>query len=367
MLFVHGLGCSSYSFRKTIEFLGQRGLNAVAIDLPGSGFSDKSMVVVEEGSGGGLTRVWEVYSEIREKGLFWGFDQLVEKGYVDFEGNDVRVRKREAVKAIELGSEEMGRVLGQVVDSMGLAPVDLVLHDSALGLGANWVLENPGLVRSITLLDTTSISTALPLWVLRTVVVRELVLGFRFVFGRVLELCCSKPVGGGSNAEAHRILLKGRDGRRSVVGMGMKMNCSFDLVEWGSSEGVKGLPMQVVWSSGWSKEWSEEGRRVASALPQASFVTHSGGRWPQDDAADIAESIFQFLSTLPKSVRQSDEEPIPDHIQKMIDESRGSDHHHPHPHHDVLGGHEHDHGHAHDHAHAAGYMDAYGLGQGWAS
>lgn len=281
MLFVHGLGCSSYSFRKTIEFLGRRGLNAVAIDLPGSGFSNKSMVVVEEGSGGGLTRVWEVYSEIREKGLFWGFDQLVEKGYVDFEGNDVRVRKREAVKAIELGSEEMGRVLGQVVDSMGLAPVDLVLHDSALGLGANWVLENPGLVRSITLLDTTSISTALPLWVLRTVVVRELVLGFRFVFGRVLELCCSKPVGGGSDAEAHRILLKGRDGRRSVVGMGMKMNCSFDLVEWGRSEGVKGLPMQVVWSSGWSKEWSEEGRRVASALPQASFVTHSGGRWPQ--------------------------------------------------------------------------------------
>lgn len=73
------------------------------------------------------------------------------------------------------------------------------------------------------------------------------------------------------------------------------------------------------------------------------------------------------MSTLPKSVRQSDEEPIPDHIQKMIDESRGSDHHRPHPHHDVLGGHEHDHGHAHDHAHAAGYMDAYGLGQGWAS
>ena len=87
--------------------------------------------------------------------------------------------------------------------------------------------------------------------------------------------------GCGLDVEAHRVLLKGRDGRRAVVGMGKKLNCSFDLVEWGSSDGVKGLPMQVVWSSGWSNEWSEEGRVVANSLPQASFITHSGGRWPQ--------------------------------------------------------------------------------------
>ncbi|GFZ02960.1 alpha/beta-Hydrolases superfamily protein [Actinidia rufa] len=355
----------SFTFRKIVESLGRKGLHAVAIDLPGSGFSDKSMVVMEESSVGGLGRIWEIYSEIKEKGLFWGFDQLIEQGYVDYEKNEIRISRRESVRAIELGPEEMGRVLGQVIDAMGLAPVDLVLHDSALGLSANWVLENPGLVRSVTLLDTTSSATALPLWVLGIPVVREFVLGFRFVFGRVLELCCSKSVGG-LDVEAHRILLKGRDGRRAVVGMGKKLNCSFDLVEWGSSGEVKGLPMQVVWSSGWSKEWSEEGRRVTNALPQASFVTHSGGRWPQDDSADeIAQSIFQFLSKLPKSVRQSEEEPIPEHIQKMFDEAKGRDHHH-HDHH----GHEHDHGvheHDHGHAHTAGYMDAYGLGQGWAS
>ncbi|PSS10136.1 Protein AUXIN RESPONSE like [Actinidia chinensis var. chinensis] len=361
VVIIHGLGCSSFTFRKIVESLGRKGLHAVAIDLPGSGFSDKSMVVMEESSVSGLGRIWEIYSEIKEKGLFWGFDQLIEQGYVDYEKNEIRISRRESVRAIELGSEEMGRVLGQVIDAMGLAPVDLVLHDSALGLSANWVLENPGLVRSVTLLDTTSSATALPLWVLGIPVVREFVLGFRFVFGRVLELCCSKSVGG-LDVEAHRILLKGRDGRRAVVGMGKKLNCSFDLVEWGSSGEVKGLPMQVVWSSGWSKEWSEEGRRVANALPQASFVTHSGGRWPQDDSADeIAQSIFQFLSKLPKSVRQSEEEPIPEHIQKMFDEAKGSDHHH-HDHHGH-GGHEHDHG----HAHTAGYMDAYGLGQGWAS
>ncbi|KAL6964794.1 hypothetical protein U1Q18_035849 [Sarracenia purpurea var. burkii] len=363
VLIVHGLGCSSYSFSKVVESLGLKGLRAVAIDLPGSGFSDKSTVVVEESSGGVFGRVWEIFSDVKEKGLFWGFDQLIEKGYVNYEENEIRVSRRKSVKAIELGPEEMGRVLGQTLDSMGLAPVDLVLHDSALGLAANWALENSKLVRSITLLDTKSSAPALPLWVLSMPVVRELVLGFRFVFVRVIELCCSKSVGV-LDLEAHRILLKGRDGGRAVAAMGKKMNYSFDLVEWSRSEGVKGLPMQVIWSSGWSKEWSEEGNRVSNALAQASFVTHSGGRWPQDDVAEeLAESIFQFVSTLPKPVRQSEEERIPEHIQKVFDETEGSGHHHNHHNHHGQGGHEHDHGHAHDHA--AGYMDAYGLGHGW--
>lgn len=39
--------------------------------------------------------------------------------------------------------------------------------------------------------------------------------------------------------------------------------------------------MQVIWSSGGSEEWSEEGRRVAGVLPRTTFVAHSGGRWPQ--------------------------------------------------------------------------------------
>ena len=32
--------------------------------------------------------------------------------------------------------------------------MNLVLHDSALLMSANWVVENSGLVKSITLLDT---------------------------------------------------------------------------------------------------------------------------------------------------------------------------------------------------------------------
>ncbi|MCI26006.1 protein AUXIN RESPONSE 4-like, partial [Trifolium medium] len=37
------------------------------------------------------------------------------------------------------------------------------------------------------------------------------------------------------------------------------------------------MPMQLIWSSDWSEEWIREGNRVAGNLPQAKFVTHSGG------------------------------------------------------------------------------------------
>ncbi|CAD6270920.1 unnamed protein product [Miscanthus lutarioriparius] len=52
--------------------------------------------------------------------------------------------------------------------------------------------------------------------------------------------------------------------------------------EWrGSSEEVRRLPMLVLWSGSWSDMWIDEGKKVAAALPDAKFVYHSGGRWPQ--------------------------------------------------------------------------------------
>lgn len=335
------------------------GVHAVAIDLPGSGFSDKHRLEVDERRNGFLGRVSDVYSEIKEKGLFWAFDQIVETGQIPYEEIEARALSRKSVKVLELGSEEMGKVLGQVIDSIGLAPVHLVLHDSALGVSANWILENSGSVRSVTLLDTASrLAPALPLWVLEMPVVREIVLGFPSLYARVLNLCCSKSIGA-LDVEAQRVLLKGKDGMRAVVGMGKKLNYSFDLAEWGGSEGLKGLPIQVLWSSVWSKEWSDEGQVVSAAIPQARLVKHSGGRWPQVDTADeVAEHIVQFVSSLPKSVRQVEEEPVPEHIQKMFDEAKGSDDDHAHDHH---------HGHGHDHGHGTGFSDAYGLGAGWGS
>ncbi|KAL1561906.1 protein AUXIN RESPONSE 4 [Salvia divinorum] len=365
VLIVHGAGCSSFSFQDVVRELGSRNsVRAVAIDLPGSGFSDKSVVVMEESVGGSdpFSKMWDVYQEIREKGIFWGFDQLVEQGYVDFDENAVKVLKRERVKPIELGSEEMGRVLGQVVDSMGLAPVDLVLHDSALGLSANWISENRGLIRSVVVLDGAPSGMALPLWAVGVPVVREIVLGFRFVFEMVLGKCCVKSVVA-AEAEAHRILLKGRDGASAVVGMGKKLNCSFDLSEWSNRDSVKGLPFQVIWSGGWSDEWTSVGRQMADALLQSEFVSHSGGRWMQEqNSEEVAERIYEFVSSLPKPYREVVEETIPNHSQGKY--TAKSDHQHGQGHgHD--GHSHHGHGHGLGHHEHAGYMDSYGVGHGY--
>ncbi|KAF9599960.1 hypothetical protein IFM89_001995 [Coptis chinensis] len=131
VLLVHGLGCSSYSFRHVVKYLGSSGIHVVAIDLLGSGFLDKSSLEENERWGGGI---WDVFSEIKEKGLFWGFDQLVEQGRIPYEELETRVISSKSLKPLKLGSEEMGRVIGQVIDSINLSPVHLVLHDSALGI-----------------------------------------------------------------------------------------------------------------------------------------------------------------------------------------------------------------------------------------
>ncbi|KAI5658821.1 hypothetical protein M9H77_27614 [Catharanthus roseus] len=151
--------------------------------------------------------------------------------------------------------------------------------------------------------------------------------------------------------------------------MGKRLNYSFDLVEWGAMDVVKGLPLQVIWSGDSSKEWSAEGRSVAEAFPRATFVTHSGGQWPQENnAEEIAKSIHQFVLSLPKPHREVEEEPIPEHIQIMLNEAKSGKQHDHHGHGHGHGSHHHGHDHdEHSHAHAhAGYADAYGLGHGWA-
>ncbi|KAK6915575.1 Alpha/beta hydrolase fold-1 [Dillenia turbinata] len=365
---VHGLGCSSFSFNKVVGSLGSSGIHAVAVDLPGSGFSDKSTLVEEDHWWGGVFgRFKDVYDDINEKGLFWGFDQLIENGYMPYEDNKIRVsRPRKVVRPLSLGPEEMGWVLGQVIDSMKLGQVHLVLHDSALGMSAYWVAENSEKVRSVTVLDSALREPAFPLWILEVPVIREFVLGLSFVYNRVVNICCAKSLSN-SVAEAYRVLLSGRNGRESIVGTGKKLNFSFDVAEWAGSQGLNDVPIQVLWSSGWSKEWTEEGHRVAKAIPRAKFVGHAGGRWPQEDSSDeLAEKIAQFVSSLPRTIHEVKEEPLPEHIQRMFDEANAGDHHHHHHHHHHHQDHgEHNHYDGHGHVSGSGYMDAYGLGGGW--
>ncbi|XP_020104848.1 protein AUXIN RESPONSE 4 [Ananas comosus] len=368
VLLVHGLGSSSYSFRRVLSSLGSLGLRSVAIDLPGSGFSDNVELVGSGARGGLFGRFWDVYSEIREKGFFWAFDQLIETGEIPYEEIGRRSSPSHGGEGFSgYGSAEIGRVIEQVVDSMALAPVHLVLHDSALGPGTNWAAMNPSALRSVTFIDTLAENVAFPSWILGVPVFGELLLRSRMLFAGLLRLCCARSMDE-SAAEVHRLLLMGKDKKRAVVATGKALNYSFDLREWKDLEAVKDMPLQMLWSNNWSDRWIDEAQRVSSSIPFAKFAYHSGGRWPQEDAADeISQNIVDFVNSLPRSIKKVKDEPLPEHIQKMLEEAnRGHyDHHDPGHHHHHDGRHHHGHGHGHGHEHAAGYMGMYGLGQGW--
>ena len=54
MLIVHGLGCSSLTFRKVVDDLASKGVFAVVVDLPGYRFSNKTVVKERERLGVGV-------------------------------------------------------------------------------------------------------------------------------------------------------------------------------------------------------------------------------------------------------------------------------------------------------------------------
>ena len=81
----------------------------------------------------------------------------------------------------------------------------------------------------------------------------------------------------------------------------------------------------------------------------------------QDDtSSELAEKINSLISSLPKTEKIVDDEPLPEHIQKKLDEAKAGGNHH----HQGHGSHNHHDGHIHDDGAHAGYMDAYGLGHG---
>ncbi|KAH7653829.1 putative hydrolase/acyltransferase (alpha/beta hydrolase superfamily) protein [Dioscorea alata] len=354
VLLLHGLASSSFSFRHVIRSLSSRSIRAVAVDLPSAGFSDG----LGHRSGGFFDWIRGVYHDIKEKGLFWGFDQMVEKGSNPFEEKPER-------SSAAVGSEDLGMIIGQVIESMGLAPVHLVLHDSALEAGAIWISRTPGSVRSVTLIDSAAGFPAFPWGLLGVPVLGDMVLRSKTLFAGLLRLCCSRSVER-SAAEAHRLLLRKKGGKEGVLELAKGLNESFDVGEWARSEGVRSLPFLVLWSSMWSDRWIDEGRRVAQAIPMAQFSYHSGGRWPQEDAGDeIAGMIAEFVSSLPKSIRQVKEdqdlavavdvEVEHAHTQEKFVERSNDDNDH------LYG----DHQQQPQQHYVNGHMDMYGLGQGW--
>ena len=122
VLLLHGVPSSSFLFRKMLPELAGHGLRAISFDFPGVGLSDKPK---------GIDYDWHALAE-------W---------------------------------------VGRVVDTLALPPVHLVLHDIAGPVGAEWAIQNPVKVRSITvtntLLDVAHFTPPFPMWTFRVPALRH--------------------------------------------------------------------------------------------------------------------------------------------------------------------------------------------------
>lgn len=201
VLLLHGVPSSSFLYRKMLPELAGHGLRAVSFDFPGVGLSDKP-------------------------------------------------------KDIDYDWHALARWVGWVVDALQLPPVHLVLHDIAGPIGAEWAIQNPVKVRSITvtntLMDVAHFRPPFPMWTFRVPVVRHAVFS-------TMNASMMLPLfrhSGVKNPEAvdedvmesYIYLLKNNGGHHSFL----EIMAGFELTEEHRDYLRDGLlaidkPMQLVW------------------------------------------------------------------------------------------------------------------------
>jgi len=124
VLLLHGVPSSSFLYRKMLPEIAGKGFRAISFDFPGVGLSDKP------------------------KDLAYDWHSLA-------------------------------KWVGKVVDALELPPVHLVVHDIAGPIGAEWAIQHPVEVRSITimntLLDVAHFTPPFPMWTFRVPVLRHVV------------------------------------------------------------------------------------------------------------------------------------------------------------------------------------------------
>ena len=201
VLLLHSVPSSSFLFRKMLPELAGHGLRAVSFDFPGVGLSDKP-------------------------------------------------------KGIDYDWHALSKWVGRVVDTMELQPVHLVLHDIAGPIGAEWAIQNPVKVRSITvtntLMDVAHFTPPFPMWTFRVPVMRHVAFSTMNT-PMMLKLFRHSGVKNPDAVDEHVIdsyiyLLKNNGGHRSFL----EIMQGFDLSEKHRDYLRDGLlsidkPMQLVW------------------------------------------------------------------------------------------------------------------------
>ncbi|CAI5525587.1 unnamed protein product [Closterium sp. Naga37s-1] len=338
VVLLHGLGGSSFLYRDVITLLADRGLRALALDLPGSGLSTK-ITSEEEGA----AAVYPVH--------------------------------------------QLARILDRVLEALGIAePVHLVLHDTGGVVGTLWAADNVQRVRSITLIDTPMEDPFAPAfppaWLLRYPHLTALAARSVFPIAALLASCCVSARVADDVARAHAYLLQAHGGIHAAMLARQHGNLTHDMartVQRHAERALGRVPRQLLWSG----EAEEQGEEVRSHWPLADFHLHEGKRWPQsvdlcptltaltlttctaqhiiltslrspsfhpnqeDHPGDIAEAIARFVAAQPPLPASSgtgrgggkEHRSRPDAATAGGKAKGGSGHHH---HHDNVHGHEHE-------------------------
>ncbi|CAI5471933.1 unnamed protein product [Closterium sp. Yama58-4] len=254
VVLLHGLGGSSFLYRDVITLLADRGLRALALDLPGSGLSTK-LTSEEEGA------------------------------------------------AAIYPAHQLARILDRVLEALGIAePVHLVLHDTGGVVGTLWAADNVHRVRSITLIDTPMEDPFAPAfppaWLLRYPHLTALAARSVFPVAALLASCCVSAHVADDVARAHAYLLQAHGGIHAAMLARQHCNLTHDMartVQRHAERALGRVPRQLLWSG----EAEEQGEEVRSHWPLEDFHLHEGKRWPQEDhPGDIAEAIARFSAAM---------------------------------------------------------------------
>jgi pimeloyl-ACP methyl ester carboxylesterase len=201
VLLLHGVPSSSFLYRKMLPELAGHGLRAISFDFPGVGLSDKP-------------------------------------------------------KDLDYDWHSLAKWVDRLVDALELPPVHLVLHDVAGPIGAEWAIQSPVKVKSITitntLLDVAHFTPAFPIWTFRVPVLRHLAFSTMNV-PTMLRLFRHSGVKNPETVDedvlaAYIYLLQNNGGHRSFL----RIMEGFDLSEAHRDFLRDGLlaidkPMQLVW------------------------------------------------------------------------------------------------------------------------
>eukprot|EP01111_Echinosteliopsis_oligospora_P011925 TRINITY_DN4036_c0_g1_i1.p1 TRINITY_DN4036_c0_g1~~TRINITY_DN4036_c0_g1_i1.p1 ORF type:complete len:535 (+),score=133.98 TRINITY_DN4036_c0_g1_i1:143-1747(+) len=317
VVLLHGIGSSSFSYRKVLPELAQNGIHAIAFDFPGLGLS-------ESPSKGNLT--WHYYSE----------------------------------------------TIGSVLEAFQVKKVHLVLHGTSAPVGLEYATRYPHKIKSITFvaptLDVSSLSLPFPFSLFSIPYVRQgaakwLATPFTGSINWLLFRLRGSNRVTQEEVSAYTYLMGHSEGGESL----MKAISGADLSQSHNEYLAKSLsslavPVQLIHvdddSFGSSKEYFTQKSKAATVNTiQAKHLVQ------EDRPKELSKQITIFVNQVSPPTESDHAHSHAHGSDHAHSHSHGSDHAHSHSHgSDHAHSHSHGSDHAHSHSHESDHEHTHGSG-----